>query len=225
MITGQRREFWQVMEEFPEIQYADMFQAVQTGDLPMWDCFDPNEDRSFFVSLYKTADIRELLPNYFPRKRVVRMTLRNRKEVQYSPDEIKYIGAGVDVDKHLSRCAFHLITEGKIDAFGRRAGIVYYLQSVDGGPIKIGQSTGAINRFLNIQNMSPVPLKVIGVESLRTRTDPSIERTRHNQFAETRLHGEWFADTPELIEHIRTLPGKIDCPIYEIKSLLRTFKG
>lgn len=76
-------------------------------------------------------------------------------------------------------------------------GFVYFIQS-ETGPIKIGFGRVPRARFQNIQNMSPVPLKLMATETgVRHR-----ERQLHWKFRESRLHGEWFEPTEELLKYI-----------------------
>lgn len=76
---------------------------------------------------------------------------------------------------------------------------VYFLQSETGGPIKIGVAEHATARLAEIQRMSPVRLRLVGLIAFGGYV---LERTLHAMFADARLHGEWFEPTPELLAFI-----------------------
>ena len=76
-------------------------------------------------------------------------------------------------------------------------GFVYFVQSGDGGPIKIGLSCpqGWLTRLSHMQTGNPAELRL-----LRTvRGDKSVEAKLHKQFKDSRIRGEWFEPTPELL--------------------------
>lgn len=77
-------------------------------------------------------------------------------------------------------------------------GSVYFIQGVDGGPIKIGKANDPLRRLACIQAYSPVPLRILAVEPGGMRR----EYTLHRQFKAARLHGEWFEPTPTLLRII-----------------------
>ena len=66
---------------------------------------------------------------------------------------------------------------------------VYIIQSIIGGPIKIGKSNNIDERFKQIQNMSPFKLRIIKVFE---NVLDNFEIYLHNKYAQERLHGEWF---------------------------------
>lgn len=71
---------------------------------------------------------------------------------------------------------------------------VYFVQGVAGGPIKIGTSSDVADRVRTLQCASPVLLQVIGVVA----GDQRLEQVLHRRLTSHRLHGEWFADVPEV---------------------------
>jgi hypothetical protein len=85
---------------------------------------------------------------------------------------------------------------------GRTDGWTYFIQGVDGGPIKIGSTVKPPEeRIATLQCGSPVLLRYIGLV-------PGIHKERKVQefFAEYRLHGEWFDENaPGLLDLIKTL--------------------
>lgn len=84
----------------------------------------------------------------------------------------------------------------------RRDGGVYFIQGVDGGPIKIGFTTNHVrHRLSSLQAGSPVVLRVL----LAILGTTILERELHFHFRRSRLHNEWFAPTNDLLDHIETL--------------------
>ncbi len=79
---------------------------------------------------------------------------------------------------------------------------VYFIQSVIGGPIKIGISVSISSRIETIQMMCPFILKIIGtIKGVGVET----ERILHEKFFKSRLHGEWFEPTKELLDYVSSL--------------------
>lgn len=79
--------------------------------------------------------------------------------------------------------------------------MIYFLQPEGGGPIKIGYTSrdepwSASARLAACQTGSPLKLRLCSTMP-GTQKD---ERRLHGRFSESRLHGEWFAPTPELVE-------------------------
>jgi hypothetical protein len=79
--------------------------------------------------------------------------------------------------------------------------VTYFIQSPEGGPIKIGVSSTPRRRLKQLQTGSPVPLEIVGL------IDGNVEDELHRQFAQCRKHGEWFDPTPELISYIQQKSG------------------
>jgi len=74
----------------------------------------------------------------------------------------------------------------------------YFVQSVDGGPIKIGITrTSPEARLSGLQTGSPLQLRIVGLIA------GDQEKMLHERFAKIRLHGEWFTPTDELIDFIK----------------------
>ena len=97
-------------------------------------------------------------------------------------------------------CTVHLGLGGaRKSAANRGPRSVYFIQPVDGGPIKIGIAAHVLGRLSGLQTGSPVELRVLGViPGVRQ----SYEAELHERFAATRRHGEWFEPTPELMAFI-----------------------
>ncbi|WP_396921658.1 hypothetical protein [Mycolicibacterium sp.] len=72
--------------------------------------------------------------------------------------------------------------------------IVYYLKF--GDRVKIGTSTNLRKRLLDIPHD-----EVLAVEP----GGSAMERCRHLQFANSRVNGEWFSSTDDLMQHIEAL--------------------
>lgn len=78
---------------------------------------------------------------------------------------------------------------------------VYFVQSVNGGPIKIGCALDPASRLETLQTSYPEPLKLLAV----TDGGFELERKLHEKFSDHRVHGEWFLPAPELVEYIQSL--------------------
>jgi len=75
---------------------------------------------------------------------------------------------------------------------------VYFIQSINGGLIKIGYSSHINRRLREIQRTSPVKLRVLATISGRA----DIETEIHHKFRDERKHGEWFNPSQELLQYI-----------------------
>ncbi len=76
---------------------------------------------------------------------------------------------------------------------------VYFIQSGDSGPIKIGVSVSVDTRLKNIQVYHPLPLRVIGLIEGTVKKEHEV----HTLFAKHRLRGEWFSPSPEILAFIK----------------------
>lgn len=83
---------------------------------------------------------------------------------------------------------------------------VYFIQRGDGGPIKIGTTTGLEERLRSLKTAVPnlVVLRVI------EGADRSLEKRLHRQFEAERVDGEWFRPSPGLLDWIAGNDGQ--CP-------------
>jgi hypothetical protein len=100
---------------------------------------------------------------------------------------------------------------------------VYFVSAkVDGYPIKIGLTTGAMYRFQTLKNAMPYEIDILGYMAVDHR---SAERALHQQFSHIRLKGEWFTRTPELMGFIgglsleRDLPSERKPPAVDIDAM------
>jgi hypothetical protein len=71
---------------------------------------------------------------------------------------------------------------------------IYFIQGVDGGPVKIGRSVDVERRLAEMQKDSPVRLVVR--ETLRGGA--ADEHRLQKQFTANRIHGEWFEPHPDM---------------------------
>lgn len=79
--------------------------------------------------------------------------------------------------------------------------MIYFIQPVDGGSIKIGKANSPPDRLRELQTGSPDRLKIIGM----MQGDEATEYALHDLFARHRLDGEWFSPDDDLTEFIETV--------------------
>lgn len=72
--------------------------------------------------------------------------------------------------------------------------MVYFIQSVDGGPIKVGSSADPSARLRDMQVGRADELKILGEMPGGQKT----ERRLHRLLAPTKIRGEWFDPSPAL---------------------------
>lgn len=76
---------------------------------------------------------------------------------------------------------------------------VYFIQAnAPTGLVKIGCAAHPSDRVRSLQTGSPALLTLLGTEP----GGAARERELHQQFADSRAHGEWFRPTPGLLLHI-----------------------
>jgi hypothetical protein len=95
----------------------------------------------------------------------------------------------------------------------RASSLVYFLQSEDGGPIKIGATNDVAKRIFELQTARADKLILLAAVS----GDMMLERALHLHFASARVKGEWFSPVPELVKLINeaTQSGSISIPSRE----------
>jgi hypothetical protein len=77
---------------------------------------------------------------------------------------------------------------------------IYFLTTQHPGfPIKIGITQNRFSRFEALQTALPYAIELLAIVPT---LDPIMERKLQHQFRDTRLFGEWFERTPELLEMI-----------------------
>ena len=77
---------------------------------------------------------------------------------------------------------------------------VYFIQDVEQGYIKIGQSEEPEKRLRQLQTGNPNELRLLWVD----HQGDYIEAELHREFREHRVSGEWFQPSDELLERIKT---------------------
>jgi hypothetical protein len=78
---------------------------------------------------------------------------------------------------------------------------VYFIQSGHDGPIKIGTAADPHRRLCQLQTGHHEPLKIIAVAD----GDQKEERKLHERFAASRVHGEWFRASADVVAYIRNV--------------------
>lgn len=73
-------------------------------------------------------------------------------------------------------------------------GFIYFVQSVDGGPIKVGFAREVYVRLAQLQTSHSARLRILAVR----RGSVLDERALHDRLAPSRLSGEWFEQSDEL---------------------------
>ncbi len=73
--------------------------------------------------------------------------------------------------------------------------VTYFIQAVDGGPIKIGTARDVSARLAELQVANPNELVILG-------TTPLPEASVHRRFAHLRIRGEWFTASASLLAEI-----------------------
>ena len=68
---------------------------------------------------------------------------------------------------------------------------IYFIQSVLGGPVKVGLAANIETRLKTFQTGSPFPLRIVkSITGVKRQTEQEL----HRKFAKYRLHGEWFSE-------------------------------
>lgn len=73
--------------------------------------------------------------------------------------------------------------------------MIYFVQAVDGGPIKIGMTRNMVKRIRSLNGASPSPLRVLGVID----GNQVQEKTLHVRFKADRIFNEWFKPSGALL--------------------------
>jgi hypothetical protein len=81
--------------------------------------------------------------------------------------------------------------------------VIYFIQSGDDGPIKIGLASDVRERLRALQTAHHEKLTLLGVSS----GDRKEERLLHIRFAQLRGIGEWFRPARELLDYIQQNTG------------------
>jgi hypothetical protein len=91
---------------------------------------------------------------------------------------------------------------------GRRSlgwdGYIYFIQGASGGAIKIGHSMDPVKRLKDLQTSYPDDLVLL----LMIAGSEADERALHELLAASRLKGEWFSPSDEVLAQIESLRAK-----------------
>lgn len=92
---------------------------------------------------------------------------------------------------------------------------IYFLQEGSAGPIKIGYAWRVLDRLRSAQTGNPRELRLIGVifvlelghisSSLLPTNARRVERELHLLFAPSRIRGEWFSPSEDLVRYVANL--------------------
>ena len=80
---------------------------------------------------------------------------------------------------------------------------IYFIQQGDDGPIKIGYSTDVTERIRRMRTCSPYEIYIRLVIS----GNLDFEKNIHKKFKKYKMRGEWFQNTKEIREYIKSLGG------------------
>ena len=77
---------------------------------------------------------------------------------------------------------------------------IYFIQGMNGGPIKIGKTRSKVtDRLQVIQTSNPEKLKILS--ACQFDVVPDIEPGIHAALSEYRLHGEWFLPKQRVLDY------------------------
>lgn len=82
---------------------------------------------------------------------------------------------------------------------------VYFIRCTASGLIKIGLSENPWKRLSKMQSDSPGQLEMLGVVG----GDIVTEAELHDRFSASRLRGEWFNPTDDLVAFVQDLPAPV----------------
>lgn len=92
------------------------------------------------------------------------------------------------------------------DAMARGEQLVYFMQGIEGGPIKIGIAVDPDERLQQLQFQGPLRLVVRHAMP----GGAALELELHLRFSRSRLWGEWFAPVPDLRRLCNARPSPKD---------------
>ena len=96
-------------------------------------------------------------------------------------------------------------------------GFVYFASEADDGPIKIGHALNPATRVKSLQAGHPRELVLLG--QIRSDDANLAEKALHKQLASSRIRGEWFSRTPELMDLIASqATDRFGVPVRERES-------
>jgi hypothetical protein len=77
--------------------------------------------------------------------------------------------------------------------------VIYFMQAVSSGSIKIGYTASPERRLQDIGQLSSEPIKILAT----MEGDRDLEHSLHVRFVANRIRGEWFSPTEELLAFVR----------------------
>lgn len=80
-----------------------------------------------------------------------------------------------------------------------REGVVYFVQSGDDGPIKIGWTQDVERRIAELQTANAHKLKLLGTVAGTMEKEAAM----HARFQHLRMEAEWFRNSPEIQAFLR----------------------
>lgn len=98
---------------------------------------------------------------------------------------------------------------------------VYFIEAEGTGLVKIGVANCAYARMKSLDQMSAVPLRLLG--SVTTDKLGALEKELHGRFAAHRVRGEWFKADPEILAFVAaaaTMPRKSRRP-FGVRSQIK----
>jgi hypothetical protein len=78
---------------------------------------------------------------------------------------------------------------------------VYFVQAINGGPIKIGSAHNVERRLRILQTGNPIDLVILH----KTSGGHNLETFLHKEFKDININGEWFRNTDKLLSYINDL--------------------
>jgi hypothetical protein len=108
----------------------------------------------------------------------------------------------------------HAVLIGAAHSFAERRGhempgVVYFIQSGEAGPIKIGYTKALGARLSELRAFAPDALRVLAA----VPGDHGFERHYHFTFEDDRTQGEWFAPSPRLLAECAHLRERWGDPV------------
>lgn len=78
--------------------------------------------------------------------------------------------------------------------------VTYFVQAGNGGPVKVGVSRNFKARFKTLQALNPYTLNVLKIADTNSK---DLESHFMDRFKRSRIHGEWFWPSGEMLDYIR----------------------
>jgi hypothetical protein len=151
----------------------------KNGAVPLY-LYDPRIKRKRYVGSFSSVEEARVAES------------KARLQLQLVPDRVE--DATPDPGDWRARLTEDELTACEA-AISRGEQLVYFIQGVNGGPIKIGMALDPVERLRVIQAYSPVQLVFRWV----TTGGQQAEAKYHQRFRRDRLWGEWFEPASDLL--------------------------